>query len=166
MYYALVHFLEHYPPSIDSFRQKYDPRADIIKPHLTFVFPVEASINVNTLTKHVEHIASQTKSFNFTLSGITRSWDDIIFLTVSKGEDQILKLHQNLYSNELEKYLRKDIQFIPHITLGELNKGKKTALKEAESLDINYCVNLDKLTLITREHKMAKELSTQHFLLR
>ena len=40
MYYAVVYYPNLDPDKVEPFRQKYDPYAELIEPHLPFVFPV------------------------------------------------------------------------------------------------------------------------------
>lgn len=163
MYYALIHYLEKYPEEIDLFRRSHDPRFDITKPHLTFVFPIKEKIDEDELIEHIKTIICEQKAFDFTLSGIQRSWDDLVFLLVDQGKDKIIKLHDDLYSNTLRPFLRADIEYIPHLTLGELKESK--TLEEAQKLNINFSTKLNRLTLIKRETEMSPVIWSKEFVL-
>lgn len=149
MYYALVHYLNSYPASLDAFRRKYDPRVAVTPPHVTFLFPVDASIGEREISDHIAAVIKNWKLFSITLEGAVLSWDNLIFLTVSNGKSEIIKLHDQLYTGLLASHLRSDIEFIPHVTIGVANgENGKQILKEARQLQINQGVVVNKLSLI------------------
>lgn len=50
-------------------------------------------------------------------SGVT-SIGDYLFLEMEQGKEQIEELHDKLYTGPLLRLLRKDIPYIPHVTVG------------------------------------------------
>ncbi len=104
------------------------------------------------------------KSFNAHIKGLTKSWDNFLFLTLEEGREEIIKLHDILYTGMLEQFLRKDIEFIPHVGLGQFvdknaqydlkNPTKvpldeplyKQALEEAKNLNFDFTFNLNTIT--------------------
>jgi len=100
------------------------------------------------------------------LSGFEKSWDNWLFLVLKEGREQVIRLHDELYQGALELYLRKDIEFIPHLGLGLFVKNKadwqlkapsrlafdeqvySSALKEAKSLELDYSCGINKLHLL------------------
>lgn len=88
-----------------------------------------------------------------------------MFLLLKEGNDKAIALHDELYTDILSPYLRRDIEYIPHIGIGLfVRKGagynvlnpKKVdfdaklyfqALEEAESLKIDSFDTVDRLIL-------------------
>ena|SRR3989344_3319068 len=152
---AVVYFPNINLDELNNFRQKYDPKWNVIKPHVTVVFPI-SDITEELLLQHINKITRRIKSFPINLSGLTKSFDDYLFLQIQHGSDEIVSLHDKLYSGILIPYLQKDIPFTPHITLGyfraENNDFKKDSYEKAylegRGMDINLNCNFDNITLI------------------
>src|SRR5258707_8886452 len=97
---AVVYFPKIDSNDIDNFREKYDPHWRIIPPHITIVSPV-SEISESQLIGHVEAVISDVKSFSIQLHGLTRTFDDCLFLLVKEGHEEIVNLHDELYSGML-----------------------------------------------------------------
>lgn len=115
---AVVHFIPLHDPAIEDVRQAYDPTSSLIAAHLTLVFPVPASIGVEGLRSHVQRVAAATASFDIRLRGVQLTADHRIFLLVRDGTEDVVGLHDALYTGILRPHLRSDIPFVPHVTLG------------------------------------------------
>ena len=113
---AVVYFPSIDLDEINNFRQKYDPNWNIIRPHITLVSPI-SDISEKLLFQHIETIIKELKSFPINLNGLTKSFDNYLFLQVKKGKEEITQLHDKLYSGMFASYLQSDISFSPHITL-------------------------------------------------
>lgn len=148
MYYAVVYYLESYSPKIDQFRRKHDPRVEVTRPHVTLLFPIGDSIDEKKLINHITKVLKDWKAFHISLAGVTKSWDNYIFLTVSSGKEQVIKLHDALYTGMLSKYLREDIEFIPHVTIGQEEAESRSTLREATALQMKETVYISKVYLI------------------
>ena len=171
--HAIVCYPEIDTEKIDLFRQKYDPTYKLIRAHITVVFGVDQSISVQSLSDHVRTVLEHWRPFDIELGGFIKSWDHWLFLTLTKGSEKVIRLHDELYEGILAPYLRRDIQFIPHIGLGEFVKEKemgllrrkqlhlrdpfriafdetkyKTALEEAQKLNLSYSTRMEKLQMI------------------
>ncbi len=105
---------------IQSIRAKYDERYfKVVEPHFTIVFPV-FNIEKQNLIDHTACIASRFKEFYFVLRCaqiVKDSFSDYtdVFLIPEEGYRIFVKLHDELYTGVLEKDLRLDIPFIPHV---------------------------------------------------
>ena len=171
--HAVVCYPEIDTENIELFRKKHDPTFKLIRAHITLVFGVDQSVSVESLSDHVRTVLEHWRSFDIELGGFTKSWDHWLFLTLTKGNEKVIRLHDELYEGILEPYLRTDIQFIPHIGLGEFVKEKemgllkrkrlhlkdpsriafdetryKTELREAQNLDLSYSTRMKKLQMI------------------
>ena len=171
MYYMLLYyprFDRKTGEDIEAFRRKYDPFVDSWKPHLPFIFPVPCNgVEEERFTDHVETVLKNWKPFPVRIGGFAKSWDHWLFLLLKEGNREAVALHDELYIGVLLPYLRKDIEYIPHISIGlfvRKNAGYNAldpkevdfdaklysqALKEAESLKIDSFDTVDKLVLIT-----------------
>jgi hypothetical protein len=151
--------------NIKAFRRKYDPFADSWRPHIPFIFPVPFSEVEEELTEHVETVLRNWKPFLIRIRGFAKSWDHWLFLLLKEGNEEAIALHDELYTDTLSPYLRRDIEYIPHIGIGLLVRKdarynvldpKKVdfdaelysqALKEAECLKIDSFDTVDRLVL-------------------
>ena len=111
--------------SIDNLRAKYDPLFSLIQPHVTLVFPFESTITTAVLAQHVQDSVMGLHPFNIVLKGVTGSEEEYLFLNVKVGNDQIIELHDKLYSGLLKQYLNRTLTYTPHLTVGRL-KNKET----------------------------------------
>ena len=111
---------------IQEYRKNNDPRYfDIVNPHFTIVFAISDIAEEDFLTEIKRQVAG-IKQFNFSLRVATINKDDSgecyhEFLVPDEGYSNIVKLHDKLYSGALSKYLRLDLDFIPHIGIGNSN---------------------------------------------
>lgn len=104
--------------SIHMLRAKYDPLANFIAPHITLVFPFESEIPIEVLAEHLREASADLKPFQVVLRGITRAEGGYLFLNVKIGNDQIILLHDRLYSGLLQPYLNRNLTYVPHLTVG------------------------------------------------
>lgn len=107
---------------IDSIRKKYDPLADLVRPHITIVFPFESRMSNKELSEILENRLKSVKAFKIKLQGISRQEDtfgNYLFLDVLQGQEEICAIHRMLYDNEFKEY---DLgrQYVPHMTIGKL----------------------------------------------
>ena len=169
MYYVLLYypkFDRKTGENIEAFRRKYDPFADSWKPHIPFIFPVPCNeVEEEKFTEHVETVLKNWKPFPIQIGGFTKSWDHWLLLLLKEGNREAVALHDELYTGILSPYLRRDIEYIPHIGIGLFVRKdagynaldpKKVdfdaklyiqAWKEAESLKIDSLNTVDRLVL-------------------
>jgi 2'-5' RNA ligase len=115
---------------IDGIREKYDPLANHVRPHITLVFPFESHIRSNQLKKHIEKALFSVKPFKLTLRGITsvRTFGNYLFLNIENGENEIIEIHKRLYTGILEQYFPKwlrESSYNPHMTVGRIENEEK-----------------------------------------
>lgn len=119
---------------IDEIREKYDPLANFVRPHITIVFPFEMNITNEELSKILDNRIGNIKPFEIELQGFSKCEDrfgNYLFLNVIRGTEIITQLHDLLYSNEFS-LLNLGISFMPHMTVGKLNDA--TGLNDAYDL--------------------------------
>jgi 2'-5' RNA ligase len=133
---------------INKIREKYDSLANCIPPHITIVFPFDSDISIDDLKSHVNKVLKGTKKFNVQLKDFTGDYrDGYLFLNVKKGNDNIIELHDKLYSGILEHYLFGKIIYCPHLTVGRLHKEIEfdKALDELSCYDESFEIVIDKI---------------------
>lgn len=109
--------------SIKRIREQYDPLANYIAPHITIVFPFDGEISTDDLRVHLNKALKGVKKFYVQLNGFTGDFrDGYLFLNVKKGNDNIIELHDKLYSEILESFLFKKVTYCPHLTVGRLQQ--------------------------------------------
>ena len=185
MYYCVIHYPKIDSTKIEELRRNYDPTYEHIKAHITLVFPIKTDdIGKEDLERHIEEIIAEQSSFDIKLAEFEKSWDNWLLLGLEKGRNQIVTLHDELYSGILKPFWRKDLPFSPHISLGQFNeKGTnyslknpeavafdnelyEKALKEAEEAKLVYETTFDKVTLITLNDELTDILESRDFLLK
>jgi 2'-5' RNA ligase len=116
--------------TIQTMRQKFDPLANYIAPHITLVFPFESDWSTQEIGDHVRRAINGVKRFAVQLGGFTGDQPDgYLFLRVKKGNDEIIDLHDRLYSGALQPFLYRKILYCPHVTVGRV--GDLTAFEDA-----------------------------------
>ncbi|MGF2614936.1 2'-5' RNA ligase family protein [Rossellomorea vietnamensis] len=109
---------------IEELRAKYDPLYQLITPHMTLVFPFTSDLTAEQLQEHIESVLSYEKPFSITLQGVTGEGSEYLFLNVKEGNDEIIRLHDFLYTGLMKEFLFRELTYIPHLTVGRLdNKG-------------------------------------------
>lgn len=134
--------------SIKNIREKYDPLANCIAPHITIVFPFDSDISTEDLKSHFNKVLKGIKKFNIQLKDFTGDFrDGYLFLNVKKGNDNIIELHDKLYSGILESFLFKKVTYCPHLTVGRLPNqiDFDKALDELSSYDESFETVIDKI---------------------
>ena len=161
-HFAVANILPWLPNEpIGSFRRAHYPTAHLIEPHLTVVFPVPAAIGRDTFGEHVRAVVSQTPAFDIRLSGLGKTWDHWLFLGVAQGRDEVVALHDALYTGILREHLWTEQPYVPHVGLGLFVEEQDThdllelrpraldrarfdeALREAEALRLDYAGRID-----------------------
>ena len=186
VFHRIVYYPEINTEKIELFRKKYDPSYELIRPHVTVVYGVDSSsISRQSFSRHVIAVLEHWESFDAELKGFTKSWDHWLFLTLGKGNEKVIKLHDELYMGVLAPFLRTDIRYIPHIGLGEFVKeGEidllsrkrlrlkkltnvaldevryKIALEEAQNLNLSYSTKVEKLhmTKVNDDYTVIKDI--------
>src|SRR4030095_6311106 len=104
MRYALVHYPAVDLGRIDLIRKKYDPQFRLIAPHITIMFPAPDSIGERGLVSHIESVLRHWEPFPICLKGLQESWDQYLLLLINKGEADVIRLHDEMYTGLLSEY--------------------------------------------------------------
>ena len=149
--WAIVIFPEFAPEqrtAIDRLRDAYDPLAAAIAPHITLVFPFAATLSLDDLLAHMRASVATIPPFEIALRGVTGQEDEWLFLNVKRGNDQIIALHDRLYSGPLAPHLSPRYSYTPHLTVGHLARGERfaAALAAASTLTETFRTTAREIT--------------------
>lgn len=107
---------------IDAIRKKYDPLAELVRPHITLVFPFDSTISNEELEQILEKRLADIKPFTLELSGFSKQEDgfgNYLFLNVLQGAEELSLIHKLLYESELKEF-DLGLEYMPHMTVGKL----------------------------------------------
>ena len=134
---------------INQIREKYDPLAKLIRPHITIVFPFEDEMSNEKLLDILNERLAGVKPFKIELQGFSKCEDEFgnyLFLNVIKGSDEIIKIHNLLYDNEFHKF-DAGLAYLPHMTVGKFknNFELEQAYEEIKDIDYLFASNVNKI---------------------
>jgi 2'-5' RNA ligase len=126
---------------------------EVVDPHFTLVFPVRGAVE----EEFINEIEIQSQGVGKIEFEITRAivcndaFQDFYheFLVPGKGYSEIIHLHDKLYAGSLLPHMRKDIEFIPHISIGN-SKDSTKCKKEIDKLNdqsLSIPGRIEKLTI-------------------
>jgi 2'-5' RNA ligase len=131
-------------------------------PHFTLVFP-GSDLAPAEFTKHVAAVAGSMKRIQFRLCSAlvvpdpqVRSFH--VFLVPDEGFGAIVRLHQALHAGALDKRLRVDFPYIPHLTVAserEFATARSVAAK-LNAMDIAISGRLDELEIHKRDADVVR----------
>ncbi|PJI07227.1 MULTISPECIES: 2'-5' RNA ligase family protein [Clostridium] len=108
---------------INYIREKYDPLADLVLPHITLVFPFDSKLTNEELKLYLKESLEGIHPFKIELEGFSKQEDiygNYLFLNVVQGIDTIKNIHDRLYKDKLNKFkLGRD--YVPHMTVGKVS---------------------------------------------
>lgn len=134
---------------IHELRRRFDPLAAVVPPHLTLVFPFDSELTSAQLREHIRAATAGIAAFPIALSRVTGSEGEYVFLNVKKGNDQLIALHDRLYTGALEPMLSIEHTFTPHLTLGRLadRASWRQALELAQTFDVRLDTTVAELSV-------------------
>lgn len=136
--------------AIQAVRERFDPLASFIAPHITLVFPFESELSTQEIGDHVRRAIEGVKRSSVQLSSVTGDFrDGYLFLNVKRGNDSIIDLHDKLYRGVLEQYLFRKMTYCPHVTVGRLEQPTEfdQALEELAKFSEQFEVEIDRISV-------------------
>jgi 2'-5' RNA ligase len=117
------------PPEVDAdladVRRRFDPQFSSVPSHLTLVFP--HSVRSDALVRHVTSVAGVHRPFHVRLAGFAGSQNAWLFARVTRGNDDLIALHDDLYTGMLATALDRTSIYVPHVTVGRVNGASALA---------------------------------------
>ena len=109
-------------PVIDGIRERFDPLAHAVWPHITLVFPFDSSMDNEELRQILVRRLASVKPFPISLGGFSKHVDRYgctLFLDVLEGGEEIRRINRLLYDHEFKEF-DNGFPYVPHITVGKL----------------------------------------------
>jgi 2'-5' RNA ligase len=103
---------------IEPYRRRFDPMADALPAHVTLVYPFPTNLTVMQLASHIRRVVGNWPSLPVSFRDVEGILGEFVFLMLRDRADAIVALHDKLYRGILRAYLRVDIPYLPHVTLG------------------------------------------------
>jgi hypothetical protein len=116
MSYGLLTYPKVDEALVGSIRRAHDPTADVIRPHIPVVFPVPESLGRDRLIAHIEGVLDTCPPFEIRFGSLTRSPDHWLFLTLSRGNEELTRLYGELHTGPLADCAAE--RYLPHLGLG------------------------------------------------
>lgn len=107
---------------VELFRRRHDPLATMLAAHVHLVFPFATTLSAVQLASHVRRIVGKWPPLPVTFRDVEGMLDTFVLLMVRERESAITTLHDQLYAQGtvLAPFLRKELPFAPHVTLGRI----------------------------------------------
>lgn len=159
--------------SSDDFAMIQDYRKDhdglyyqVVDPHFTIVFPVLDMPEEIFVSEAIEK-ASGSGKIDFAIRCATVNKDAFstyyhTFLVPDEGYSRIVKLHDKMYSGKLMDQLRLDIDFVPHIGIGNSTDKYKCKSMADEWNKQSFCIkgHISKLEIVRYENNRVSHLES------
>lgn len=147
-----LHLFPAFSPAsgVQAFRAKYDPLAGCIPPHLTLLFPFDDPMSDRALIAHIEAIVRTVTPFSLGFSAPVVVEDQWIWLPVHEQRSAVELLHARLYTGAMEKHLRRDLPYRPHVTLGRVGREDLAqAMHDAKTLTLESAYRVERVVVET-----------------
>ncbi len=139
---------------IDGIRAQYDPLAKHVRPHITLVFPFQSDITTERLELHLTEKLADFYAFPLCMKEITavQSFGNYLFLNLQEGAEEVIRLHQALYTGLLETYHPQWLKgggFYPHMTVGKLTEEEdfKKAAEQVKGVTESFSTIVTKISV-------------------
>lgn len=152
---------------IQNYRKENDKRYyDVVNPHITLVFSIN-DVSEDQFIAEVEKQSKGVDKFEAVFRVATINQDDgrkffHEFLVPDEGYSNIVKLHDKLYSGVFKKFWRYDIDYIPHIGIGNSDnvKESKDRVDELNQGKIEIACTVDAIDVIKYENDKVETIKS------
>ena len=137
-----------------------------VAPHFTIVFPVSNMTQkqfVNEIEKQLDGISK----INFEINSAITHKDNFSdyyfqFLIPAKGYEEIVRFHDKLYSDNLLLNWKRDVEYIPHITIGDSTDENKCSSETGRlnTSGLSVSGQIKNLTAAKYEYGIVTNLET------
>jgi 2'-5' RNA ligase len=103
--------------AIEAFRARHDPLALHMAAHVTLVFPFASTLSALQVTAHVRRVASRWPVLPIRLHGVGAYTGEWVHVRVTRGREALVELHDRLYRRALAPFLRREFEYLPHVTV-------------------------------------------------
>lgn len=150
---------------IQNYRKHFDELFfRVVNPHFTIVFPV-FDVSKEEFINEVKQKSKDVNKFDFTIRCANINKDAFsdyfhTFLVPDEGYSNVVKLHDILYSGKLKDNLRLDLDFVPHIGIGN-SKDKfscKKMVDEWNRKEFSISGKINYLTIVNYENNKVTKV--------
>ena len=133
---------------INEIRDRCDPLAKLVRPHITIVFPFESEMTNDELAEKLTRSLKDVGPFELVLHGFSKTDDNYLFLNIEKGQDIIKTVHDELYSSHFKDY-DLGLSYIPHMTVGKLDNRQEldSAYEYVKTIDDCFQTTVRKISV-------------------
>lgn len=136
---------------IDSIREKYDPLAKLVRPHITLVFPFENEMSNEEIEELLKKRLQDVKPFEIVINGISTIEDrfgNFLLLDVKNGAEDICFIHDTLYKNEFKQF-DSGLEYKPHITIGKFQTSEELnkVYNDLKNLEDSFTTMVEKISV-------------------
>ena len=142
---------------VEDFRRRHDGHHELARAHFTLVFG-RSNVDERAYLEHVREVARLSRPTPFVCRYAMLGADDEaerahVFLVPDEGYSGISRLHDALYRQEMAAFLRLDIPYVPHITLGSSadRAAMKTCCDELNEATLSIHGSVEALTVAALE---------------
>ncbi len=126
------HAVVWFPPAtltreVEAFRAAHDPLAPALPAHVTLVFPFESTLSAQQLAAHVKRVVARWPQLPVRLERAEVLLGQWVNLRVTLGRAAVVELHDRLYRGVLAPFLRHDVRYDPHLTVGRTDDAADSA---------------------------------------
>lgn len=131
---------------LQEIRNKYDPLANEVAPHITIVFPFSDDLTDEQILLKAQELLKDFPAFDITFEGLSLYYDkyyakkNVIFLNCVEGKEEIISLHDILYKDIFDSHLDTRFEYTPHITLGNADSLDDINLNDSFRYHVNELI--------------------------
>jgi 2'-5' RNA ligase len=103
---------------IERFRRDHDPLAPAMPAHVTLVFPFASSLSSLQIATHVRRVVARWPRLPLRLDGVGVYGAEWVHLRIDRGREALTELHDRLHRRALGAFLRVELPYEPHLTIG------------------------------------------------
>jgi 2'-5' RNA ligase len=107
-------------PWMHEIRRRHDPIAAVVPGHVTLVYPFDAELDPAAVAHHVATAVAGTGPIAITLEGVSGAEHQYLRYDIKRGNDDLIALHDRLYTGPLARYLDVAESYHPHVTIGRI----------------------------------------------
>lgn len=136
---------------IEKIRKKYDPLYNLVRPHITIVFPFQNELTNTELKLYLNEVLKNVFSFEIEMQGFSKQTDihgNYLFLNVTKGIEKINNINNLLYKDKSKKFGIVH-HYVPHMTVGRLASKELlfSAFEEIKKHNIKFKTIVNKISV-------------------
>lgn len=119
---------------VDAFRRDHDPLHGNLPAHVWLVFPFATNLTSVQIAAHARRVVANWPAMSANLRDVESILDEFVILMVRERSESLVALHDKLYQGVLKPFLRPELTYTPHVTLGRV-AGHRSGADFAQVMD-------------------------------